>query len=466
MRPMIAAMLSLLVSACATRGSLDIACKDFAGALHTLQPSSLRKAIQADVVPIPVPPRPGDEEAAPGSPAPPREEPEDLDFLKELLRRAAGSQETPGLAPPQASLVLSGGGQWGSFGAHFLTMLPRKAPDGDDPLADAKYLPDYQMVTGVSTGGLQTLFMAIGTQDAFDKLKLAYLPAQEEEIVERNGFLQAAIKGSLAGLAPLKRRIETTLCPDDELAKAAPDCALTQLRDTARIPLIGFVEARSGDFKFVDVRDLIKGRSLGEARACVAGAALASAAMPVFFQQVRVDDRTYFDGGVRLSMFLERQEEARLAASRDSSSGQEAIPPPPAPGPLPPGPLYVIRNGPTDVVAEAEADREDRSPLPGALRAEQILVNQTELSSIEAMRLLYPERPIYFISADSYRRFHDGTIQDRACEKADKEAMFDPVFMRCLADLGTSRARAATPWRRLPLQSEMSRTGWPPAPSR
>lgn len=448
-----AVILSLLLSACATRGSLDIACKDFSGALHTLQPSALRKVIQADVIPergfVSV------EEALVGA-AP---EAEDLTFLKTLLGRSGGNEETPGGPLPSASIVLSGGGQWGSFGAHFLTTLPRTAPDGDDPFIDARYLPDYDVVTGVSTGGLQTLFMAIGTPEAFETMRKAYLPATEKEIVDRNGFLQAAVKGSLAGLAPLRKRIENALCTDAELAMAAPRCALVQLRDTRRVPLIGFVEAGSGDFKFVDVRDLIKDRPLAEARACVTGAALASAAMPVFFQQVRVDDRTYFDGGVRLSMFLERQEEARLEAMRERSAG-------PAPSPPLPGPMYVIRNGPTDVVADGDADKKGRSPLSGALRAEQILVNQTELSSIEAMRLLYPERPIYFISADSYRRFNDGTVQDRTCKKADKDAMFDPGFMRCLADLGTMRARAPTPWRRLPLQSEMSQAAPPRSSSR
>lgn len=458
-RPFVAIILSLLVSACATRGSLDIACADFAGALHTLQPSALRRAIQADVIPEPGPAFAGNAEAPSMAAASGAAPAEDLVFLKGLFGRPSGREELPGVPAPSANIVLSGGGQWGSFGAHFLTTLPRVAPDGDDPSIEARYLPDYQLVTGVSTGGLQTLFMAIGTQEAFTALRAAYLPAREDEIVDRNGFLQAAIKGSLAGLAPLRRRIEAALCSDAEMAAAAPRCALVQLRDTQRIPLIGFVEAASGDFRFVDVRDLIRGRSLAEARACVAGAALASAAMPVFFQQVRVDGRTYFDGGVRLSMFLERQEEARLAALRDRPGALESAPPPP-------GPLYIVRNGPTDVVPDVDADRKSRPPLPGALRAEQILVNQTELSSIEAMRLIYPERPIYFISADSYRRFNDGTIQDRTCKKADKDTMFDPGFMRCLADLGTTQAKAPLPWRRLPTQSEMTGSTTPRSPTR
>lgn len=413
----------LALGGCATRGSLDIDCPGFASQLQTLEPSPLRRAIQAELE------REGGSSGEEAPIAPPR----DIDYLRAKLEQARGFDETPG-APPSALLILSGGGQWGSFGASFLTLQPR---EGTDP---AEYLPDYQVVTGVSTGGLQALFLAVGDAAAQDALRKAYAPASESEIVDRDSFLLIPIKGSQAGLGPLKTRAEQTLCSDAEMASGNPQCLLTRLRDAPRVALIGFVEARSGDFKFVDVRDFFANRSLAEARSCIVGAALASAAMPVFFQQVRVDGTTYFDGGVRLSLFIDRLDRALSALQPAAAAGEAANA----------APIYLVRNGPTDVVRDDNADKAARDPVSSALRAEAILVNQTELNSIEAMRLADISRPIYFASADRYRGFTDVSGTPRKCEKKDAKAIFDPQFMGCLADLGKARASREGRWRALP----------------
>jgi hypothetical protein len=97
--------------------------------------------------------------------------------------------------------------------------------------------------------------------------------------------------------------------------------------DTARVDaLIGFVDASDTRFKSVDVNQMLKdiraenadeATSIARASLCMQAASLASSAMPVFHQQLRVvqsdsaktdQDRapnTLFDGGVRRSVFAE-----------------------------------------------------------------------------------------------------------------------------------------------------------------
>jgi predicted patatin/cPLA2 family phospholipase len=61
--------------------------------------------------------------------------------------------------------MLSGGGQWGAFGAGYLDQARRNGT-----------LPEFSYVSGVSTGALQSLFVSIGTPDAYAMLLDAYAP--------------------------------------------------------------------------------------------------------------------------------------------------------------------------------------------------------------------------------------------------------------------------------------------------
>jgi predicted acylesterase/phospholipase RssA len=77
---------------------------------------------------------------------------------REALRR---SLSTPGRVQV---LALSGGGQWGAFGAGFLKGWTQA---GDRPA-------EFQVVTGTSTGSLQATFAFLG-RDYDDRLGRAYL---------------------------------------------------------------------------------------------------------------------------------------------------------------------------------------------------------------------------------------------------------------------------------------------------
>lgn len=437
-------------------------CPDFYAMSHALPSDVLTQAIQRDAT------LSGDADeadtviAAGTSPTPT----EDFDAL---LREGIDLAEVAGLSaqsvtpgpdcnrpagPPRQAptepglLLLSGGGQWGALGTGFLNRLHKCGE-----------LPQFTFISGVSTGALQALFLA-GTsrpeqaEQMFAALTRNYAPASERQIVNRNAQALAALTGSVAGSAPLRRRIEEALCPRADGRPGEGDCTQSPMLKLLASPgtpptLLGFVDARNGGFRFVDVRALARlpGRT---AQQCIVGAALASAAVPVFYQQVRIGKRAYMDGGARQSVFEAAIAEraATVAAARAPAGARPFTPP-----------LYVIRNGPTIVGRDTAIDGQ-ADALSAALRTQSIMVNALEVGSIAALRLSFPSSPIHLATADGWDRpaaeggpacrknFHDG--RDR------KGMMFNPTFMQCLQRFGAAKADRAQPWIALPTVAEIA----------
>lgn len=453
-RFMMILVMALALGGCAWRGALKMDCANFAARVHPIQYTPLERQIRAlDLETLP----PSDRELAARLAAP------------EIARlRSDENYLRAQPAPERAVLLLSGGGQWGAFGVGLMNKL-----------AEDRLFPDVAVVTGVSTGALQSLFVGAGIDrpDAEGAavrkaLENAYSPARESDIVDRESMqFMAVLNGAMANLKPLKRRFEERICPRIYDPKSpegmARVCLIARLRDSPdRKVLLGMIEANSGDFGYVDVQELLapygdSDKDLAEATQCLAGAAIASAAVPVFYQQVRVDGKTYYDGGVRQSVFLAsvtaarhqasvlvREERRRLLAER----GLQALN---VTAMIEPPPVYVIRNGPT-------ALSPDDNPPPGvppridtkadalnaAQRSEAIMVNQLEVGSIAALRLNQPGGAIWFVSADGFRNYTPTYDPNVRCGplKTPRGAMFVPAFMRCMMDYGRNRATGGEPW--------------------
>lgn len=450
-RILLTVLMGLSLASCATKGALTMDCSSFASFIHPIEMTPLERQIRAL-----------DLEALP-----PAE--------RELANRLAATEiarlrDDPAYlaAPPvqeRPLLLLSGGGQWGAFGVGLMNQL-----------IDNRQFPDFAVVTGVSTGALQSLFVGAGLDrqgaegDAIRKaLEASYSPAKESDIVDREGMqAMAAITGAMANLKPLKRRFEQRICPaiydPKSPAGQAGICIVKTLRDAkSRKVLLGMIEANSGEFGYVDVQELLApyGNSdaeLARATQCLAGAALASAAVPVFYQQVRVDGKTYYDGGVRQSVFLASVADAQRVAAqlvrkeRARLLGRDASDAAPGAG----SDIYVIRNGPTWLPPDqrvmpgyaSEIDQK-ADALRAAQRGEAIMVNQLEVGSIAALRLSRPGGAIWFASADGYHNYtptYDAAIRCGPLKEANRKAMFVPAFMRCMMDYGRNRATGGEPW--------------------
>lgn len=430
----LAALVTL--SGCATRGPIAIKCDEFKTYTHEVPRSQLITEIQDGQGPISLLPTAASIVSM------------STDPMQMAFNAMAAGQFAPEQNGEQAVLLLSGGGQWGAFGAGYL-----------DYLHDQKRLPNFQTITGVSTGGLQSLFVAVNEDTVYAKLLEYYAPKMESDVVNRHGWQPlAAITGSLAGLKPLRAKIEKAICPDNgDSAEACP--LIKKIADSNKNVYIGFVEAQSGKMEYFDAGEIAKqAPQYGYRRVqqCLTGAALASVAMPAFFQQVRVNGKTYYDGGVRQSVFEVMVADKINKAVHSRMSGSEVAQ---AAGPAQSArlPLYVIRNGPTTV----KEDNETGDPkecnadckadlITNALRAEAIVVNELEIGSIAALRLVRPDGPISLITADGYNRpftLPNGTVET-GCVKL-KDVMFDPAFMLCLQGLGRSKAARDPSWRAL-----------------
>ncbi|WP_184167316.1 patatin-like phospholipase family protein [Sphingomonas kyeonggiensis] len=440
-------LMGLSLGSCAFKGALKLDCANFASFIHPIELTPLERQIRAlDLETLP----PAERELA------------DRLAAAELARLAADPAAPP--APERPVLLLSGGGQWGAFGVGLMNQL-----------VENRQFPDFGVVTGVSTGALQSLFVGAGLDRQDDEgaairaaLTAAYSPVKESDIVDREGLqAMAAINGALANLKPLRRRFEQRICPAIYDPKSpqgqAGVCIVKTLRDSkTRKVLLGLIEANSGEFGYVDVQELLApyGNSdadLTKATQCLAGAALASAAVPVFYQQVRVDGRTYYDGGVRQSVFLASVADAQRVASeivrreRARLTGRQL-----EAAPAKPGDIYVIRNGSTwlppdqDVMPGYPAEIDKKADaLRAAQRGQAIMVNQLEIGSIAALRLSRPGGAIWFVSADGYRNYrptYDGSITCGPLKEARRGAMFIPEFMRCMMDYGRNRATGGEPW--------------------
>ena len=252
----------------------------------------------------------------------------------------------------------------------------------------------------------------------------------------------------MAGLRPLRALVEKEVCSDEAL-KTKQSCMLDQLKGLKgkRKILLGFVGAHDGQFHYVDVVELANSQERPQARECIVGAALASAAMPGTFQQVRVDHQTYYDGGVRLSVFqgelIRQASRARairpVLTTPPGSSASNDAPIQTGARPEVDYPIYVIRNGPTTVQpADTKQDPDDNADLAtNAMRADQIVTNQLEVTSIAALRLTDPKA--HFLT----------NANGTGCVKKP-DSMIDPAFMQCLRDVGARRGQSATPWKTLP----------------
>jgi hypothetical protein len=373
-------------------------------------------------------PRPGEAGALAldGAPAPASADPiaKALDNWRERRASLLSPQATSDQPGPPV-LMLSGGGSWGAFGAGYLTALDRR---------------DWAVVTGVSTGALQGLFVAAGD---YPEMVKAYSPEDGREIVKSHGLLGLLFKGSEFDLAPLRGKVLGYLLPAD----GAESPLLRMLRPDAPDLSVAMVEARSGDLKVVHVTQMVRA-ALGRAEQrtpaelrrvaeCVTGVVLASSAIPVRLTPVQIDGRTYVDGGVRSSVFdAEVGRKLALYAANHPS--------------IPQPNLYVVRNGPTVVFPDADDPKRpgtaavDVRPdvLRVGLRGYSTIVNQNELMSIASLRLKYPTGPIHVATADGF----DAPMNPNAKGCQRQPEMFNPKFMGCLVEWGKYKARSGPGW--------------------
>jgi predicted acylesterase/phospholipase RssA len=390
---------------------------------------------------------------------------------------AAGA---PRPAPSPDYLVLSGGSLHGAFGAGFFLGLQEQGALPPEPV----------VVTGVSTGSLQStmLFLArqpvprdrdyrwvggMATEDGpglpplkagrsnIEDLALAYSIRKEGDILQKSSLGPAALvfHGATATLDPLRRRLLALITPETIREVAVEACRGRHL-------FVGVTDVDDGQGYALDLTALALQAYDGTAsanrmarvrrayvEALVASSSVPAGALPVTLELRDIDverHRTHMfvDGGARFGVFLRalRRDYALTAGAAPDSNIVLIVNTDLSTGPWHPG----NSDKPTD-----------KWSLPTlGLRTVDILENQVYQLSVsnvqtqaESLRMAYLSNQYIGGGTPDDHSYRGKTCQQRheADEAAGHPLQFYPTYMACIIDYGRERGRRGA-WNDKPKQ--------------
>jgi Patatin-like phospholipase len=182
-------------------------------------------------------------------------------------------------------LIISGGGDWGAFGAGFLKGW-QKVPAGN-PLAK----PEFDAVTGVSTGTLIAPFAFLGDAQSTDEIVNLYRNPQEDWVRQRGILYFLPDNISFAEVPGLEREMRKHITADmvGRIAKAGAD---------GRLLMVNTTNLDTGTSRVFDlVAEAQRGANSAELER-LHNIMLASAGIPGAFPFRIIDGELYVDGGV------------------------------------------------------------------------------------------------------------------------------------------------------------------------
>ena len=333
---------------------------------------------------------------------------------------------------PHHYLVISSGGDDGAFGAGLLAGW-----------SAAGTRPEFDLVTGVSTGALIAPLVFLGP-DYDDELREVFTQYSSRDMVDSLGVIAALSGEAVVGTAPLRRLIDHYI-GDEEVARIAAEgrkgrkllVATTNL-DAAR-PVIW---------------DLTKIAASGatNARQLIGDVILASCAIPGLFPPVLLDvqagarhyDELHVDGGVTSQLFIGPNGfDWERATERLRVQGEPRV--------------YVIRNARARPFREAARVRLEhtmsavgRNPdgLPEWQEVELRLtpILRRSLASMAHAPGIDEVARRYVATYGDALDFNFARIPDDF--DLDPSAFIDLEYMRALFERGYAMARDGFPWGR------------------
>ena len=200
----------------------------------------------------------------------------------EYERYAVGQRKTP---PIIDILIISGGGDWGAFGAGFLKGW--KKISSQNPLA----MPDFDAVTGVSTGTLIAPFAFLGDDESIDEIVNLYRNPGEDWVKQRGYLYFLPDNISFAEVPGLEREMREHINLDKlrQIAKAGADGRLLAVNTTN----LDLGQSRVFDL-VAEAQYALESGNVDR----VHNVMLASAGIPGAFPFRMIDNQLYVDGGV------------------------------------------------------------------------------------------------------------------------------------------------------------------------
>ncbi len=181
-------------------------------------------------------------------------------------------------------LILSGGGDFGAFGAGFL--------EGWSSVTDPKWkMPEFDLITGVSTGALLAPFVFLGDEESLRRATALYRDPRSDWISLRGLLFFLPNNRSLLRIDGLKRDIVA------EFSMPVVSRIVAE-SERGRVLAIGTTNLDFGTQRIWDMGS--QGRAALEAGSAsrFVDILLASSAIPGAFPPVEIDGNLYADGGI------------------------------------------------------------------------------------------------------------------------------------------------------------------------
>jgi predicted acylesterase/phospholipase RssA len=344
----------------------------------------------------------------------------DVKVCESLAAHTQGSGLTPVAATagkkPFNVLVLSGGGAYGAYSAGVLAGW-----------SETGTRPDFDVVTGVSTGALVATLAFLGPEhDPY--LKRFYTKVTDKDVYARKSDLFALFSDSFRESKPLARLIEAVVTPE-------------LLKDVAGEHAKGrrlYVGTTHLDARRLVVWDMgeIATRGRPEDLALFRKVLLASASIPGFFPPVPINvtvdghpvEELHVDGGVTASLFFRPPQVPADKAQRLGSR------------PLEGSNVYII------VAGKLYAD-------PGCVERRLLPIAADSISALLYSQCRGDLFQLYALALATGMNYRMTAIPMELDVPRDATS-FDPKVMGWLYEVGREHARSGRPWRTTPPGTE------------
>jgi len=352
------------------------------------------------------------------------------DTVLRRLEREYEEHRTSGKPFVYDTLVISGGGEKGAFGAGFL--------EGWGTVSGPMARPEFDAVTGVSTGALIAPFAFIGTRESFMSIAEFYANPDPNWVHKRGDFFLLPGHVSLFNDCRLQDTIRAAV--DEPLVET-----LAQGREEDRLLLIGTTNLDAGRSQAFDLgreaQEALQAGSLDR----ISSILLASSAIPGVFPPMEIDGMYYGDGGATTNLFIVRFSKTEGPFGRFIKRHPD--------GPLPKLRIWVLVNQPL----VAEPGLTQPRWISVASHALNALTHTAQLFALNLIKgMLYEARTERGLEAE-FRMvsippelFEREVLPFKEQKKADKEekkkGMFDKELMVKLENLGRKMGADPSSW--------------------